>query len=949
VDGEGSVWIGTRKAGLARLDPGTGTVTSFRHREGDESSLGDDTVFVIEPARDGGLWLGTDRGIDRLDPRRRQFAHFGRGGEGRALADLRVRALHEDSHGLLWIGTYGGGLSRLDPRSGAVTTFRHDPAAPQSLPHDRVRALHEDTDGRLWVGTAGALALFDVRAGTFHTYRNDRGDPGSLSDDDVLALFQDRGGVLWVGTRSGGLNRWHPHSWTFGHHAPGAGGLADGTVTSFAQNGAGTLWIGTLGGGLHRLDRDSGAMEYFRNEPANPRSLSSDRVSALLVDSAGRLWVGTLDRGLNRLAADGRSFEHYQHDPADPRTLGADGVTTLLEDDRGQLWIGTFGGGLHRYQPDTDSFTRFAADPAVETSLSSPRVTSLAEDSFGALWVGTDGGGLNRFDPATGRFRRVRYHASEPGSAATETVFALHAERNGVLWVGSRGGGLFRLQLRPQRPAEPEIRRFTRRDGLPNEVIYGIEPDDQGRLWLATNNGLAVLDPRDGAVRNWEVSHGLQANEFTFGAHYRGHSGELFFGGINGFNAFLPHRVRHSEAPPSLQVTRILKLNRPATELGPAWALQRLDLGHRDDVVTFELAALDFAAPERNRYAYRLEGFDAGWVELGHHRRVTYTDLDAGSYVFQARAANHDGVWSQQPVSLLVEVAPAPWRSWWAYGAYAVLAALGLFGLVRVQRRRLAQEEAYSHRLEQEVRERTEELAVRNHDLERLNQELAEASLTDSLTGLRNRRFLFEVIDQEVALVTRRYIRLGDGVEPIRRFDLVFVMIDLDHFKGINDTCGHQAGDQVLVQVRQVLESICRTSDLLIRWGGDELLVVARDSSAEEAETLALRIVEAVRAHVFTVDHGRVVRTTCSIGYACFPFLRKNPRAFTWEEVLGLADAALYAVKKSGRDGWAGVVANDSTPTELLQLLRHQPQRVVGEGLVTIRTSFARAAELVWA
>ena len=948
VDAAGALWIGTRDSGLARLEPSTGKVTSYRHRGDDENSLSDDAVFAIAPNRDGSLWVGTDKGVDRFDARRKSFSHFGRGPEGKALSESRIRALLEDRHGVLWIGTAGGGLSRLDPASGAVESFRHDPENPRSLPHDRVRALLEDDAGRLWVGTSAALALFDPKSGSFQSYRTERADPGSLSDDDVFSLFQDRGGVLWVGTRSGGLNHWHPKSWAFGHYAPGEGGLADGTVTSFAESGRDTLWIGTLGGGLHRLDRSSGAMRYFRNDPGDPTSLSSDRVSALLVDSGGTLWVGTLDRGLNRLAENGRSFRSYHSDPAREDSLGAEGITSLLEDNRGALWVGTFGGGLHRYQPETDSFVRFDADTEVATSLSSPRVTCLAEDGFGNLWVGTDGGGLDRFDRTSGHFRRYRHRADDPKSLGADTVFALYAAPDGVLWIGTRAGGLTRFEQRPQAPDQPVIRRYTRRDGLPNEVVYGIEPDDEGRLWLSTNNGLAALDPRDGSVRTWDVSHGLQANEFTFGAHLRGSSGELFFGGINGFNAFFPHRLRRSETPPPLQLTRILKLNRPATELGPSWTLPQLGLGYNDDVVTFELAALDFAAPERNSYAYQLEGFDAGWVELGRHRRVTYTDLDAGHYVFRAKAANHDGVWSE-PVSLVVEVAAAPWRTWWAYGAYLTFAFLTVFGLVRIQRRKLAQEEAYSHRLEVEVHERTEELAVRNHELERLNRELAEASLTDSLTGLRNRRFLFEQIGKEVSLVERRYTRLGAGVEPIRRFDLVFVMIDLDHFKGINDTCGHQAGDHVLVQLRHVLETICRSSDLLIRWGGDELLVVGRDSSPDEAESMAQRILEGVREHVFAIDHGRVVRITCSIGYACYPFLRRSPQTYSWEEVQALADAALYAVKKSGGDAWAGVVGNDSTPKELLQLLRHQPQRVIGERLVTIRTSLTTDPGLVWA
>jgi diguanylate cyclase (GGDEF)-like protein len=944
LDADGAVWVGTREGGLARLDPTTGQVTRFRHRPDDDRTPSDDAVFAIAAGGDGSLWLGTEKGVDRFDRRTGQVVL--RVPLGTAANDRRVRALREDRDGVLWIGTYGGGLVRFEPESGATRTFRHDPTDPASLPHDRVRAVLEDAAGRLWVGTAGGLALLDRRGGTFQVYRHERADPGSLGDDDVLSLFQDRGGVLWVGTRSGGLNRWHPKSWSFGHHAPGEGSLADGTVTSFAESGSGELWIGTLGGGLHRLERATGTMHYLRHDPADPTSLSSDRVSALLVDAAGTLWVGTLDRGLNRLGADGRTFRTYLHDQEDPGSLGSDGVTSLLADSRGDLWIGTFGGGLHRYRPESDSFTRYLAEPNVEGALSSSRITCLAEDARGGLWVGTDGGGLARFDRASERFRTFRHDPDDRNSIAADTVFALHAAPDGVLWLGTRAGGLSRLELHGD-GAEPVVRRYTRRDGLPNEVIYGIERDDQGRLWLSTNNGLATLDPRDGSVRAWDAAHGLQANEFTFGAHFRGADGELFFGGINGFNAFLPQRLPKSESAPPLQLTRILKLNRPALELGPPWALAQIDLGHRDDVVTFELAALDFAAPERNRYAYQLEGFDSGWIELGQHRRVTYTDLDGGRYVFRARAANHDGVWSE-PVSLAVVVAPAPWRSWWAYGGYAAVVALALFALARRQRRKLAREEAYSRRLEQQVEERTAELAVRNQELERLNHELAEVSLTDSLTGLRNRRFLFEQIGKEISLVDRRYTRLGEDAESVRRSDLVFAMIDLDGFKAINDRYGHQAGDQVLVQTRQVLEAICRASDLLIRWGGDELLVVGRDSSPDEAETLAQRVVDAVRQHVYTIDQGQEVRISCSVGYACYPFLRREPRRFGWEEVLALADTALYAVKKSGRDGWAGVVGNESTPAELLQLLRQQPRAVVGERLVTIRTSLAAEDALVW-
>lgn len=945
VAADGKVWFGTRERGLEVLDPETGEFRSFRHDPGDLESLSHDAVFAIVGSRLGGLWVGTDGGVDRFDPATGGFEHLSlpvaEGASG-----PRTRALLEARNGELWIGTSGGGLIRFDFAGGRHEVYRHDPERRRSLPHDVVRALLEDDEGRLWVGTARGLARFERRASHFHVYRNDAGRLESLADDYVMSLYQDRGGVIWVGTRSGGVSRWDPDTWAFGRHAPSDQGLSHGTVTSFAPAPGDVLWIGTLGGGLHRLDRRSGAMQRFVSDPADPGALSSNRVSALLLDRRGSLWVGTLDGGLGRLDLGASGFRVYRHEPGRPETLAANGVTSLLEDARGVLWVGTFGGGLQRFDLRTDGFERVPLESDGGAGLPSPKVLCLAEDPQGAVWVGTDGGGLSRFDWTPRSFRHFRHRPDDVESLGSDTVFSLHVDPRGVVWAGTRGGGLTRLAPEAGLEDGYRIRRYGTSQGLPNKVVYGVQPDEQGRLWLSTNRGLARLDPASDEIETWDATHGLQQNEFTFGAHARGPDGELFFGGIDGFNAFFPHRLHTSRRPPPLALTAVLKLNRPVPDLPPPWTLDRLELSHRDQVVTLELAALDFAAPERTRYSYRLDGLDSEWIDLGEYRRVTFTHLGPGTYTFRARAANHDGTWTEEGIRLEIEVPPPPWLSWWSYVGYASLVGLGLFGFVGVQRRRLAREEAYTHRLENEVRERTDELAAKNLELEQLNRELHEASLSDSLTGLRNRRFLFQHIEAETALVERRYAQVATGT-PVRVFDLVFMMLDIDNFKAINDTCGHIAGDEFLVQLRSLLEDTCRKSDMMIRWGGDELLVVARDSNPAEAERMADRVRKCVRENAFTASNGYVVRATCSIGYACYPFVRSDPKAYSWEDVLLLADTALYMAKRSGRDAWVGLVSREETPANLLPMLRHEPKRAADEGLVSVRSSVPQE-RLVW-
>jgi diguanylate cyclase (GGDEF)-like protein len=941
-----ALWIGTRDTGLLRLDVTSGELRHFTHDAADSGSLSDDRIYAIYIDGKSRLWVGTDGGLNLLGDDGKRFEHFIQNpAEPSSLSNPKVRAILEDDRGALWVGTSSGGLNRLNPATRHFDHFRHDTNAPGSLAHDQVRAILQDADHRLWVGTSQGLDLFEPGRQAFAHYRHDPTNPSSLADEHVLALAQDRGGVLWVGTRLGGGHKWNPLSWQFGHVAPDAenpAGLGSGHVTSFSEDRTGRLWIGTFDAGLYVMERTTGEMIPYRHDAKNERSLGSDQVMVLRHDHRGNLWIGTLDAGLNQFSAATGHFKRYLSDPKRPEGLSANGVTSILEDREGKLWLGTYGGGLEQFEPESGRFTHFRFDPKDATSLSGDRVSSLAELADGHLWVGTMEKGLNLLDTRTGRFHRFGHRGGDSGSLPSDAVHTLFVDAAGGLWVGTHGG----LSHLP--PEGTSFQTFTTRNGLPSDVVYGVRSDHQGRLWLSTNNGLSCFDPRSGQVTNYDVSDGLQSTEFNFGAWHQSPSGELFFGGLNGFNVFLPDRLRRTALAPPVVLTSVSVGHRPVA--GPADETRRLNLGFRDKVVGLEFAALDFSAPHRNRFAYKLEGFDPEWVPLSGRRGVTYTNLNAGHYSFRLRAANRDGRWNEEGLAVGIDVAAAPWATGWAFTGYFVLLGGSVLGMVRVQQRKLDREAEYGRMLEVRVEERTRELSERQLELERVNHNLAQASITDSLTGLANRRFLTEYLDKEVALLHRRYRRLTEETPPVELLDLAFLMIDLDHFKTINDSVGHAAGDAVLRQMRELLESVSRSSDIIVRWGGDEFLLVARELSGDGLAELAERIRQRLAQHVFDVGEGRVVRTTCSVGFACYPFFKEQLDALSWEQVISVADRALYVAKASGRNSWVGFHPGIAAlPIQsLFSSICHGTQQLVREGALRVSSSLTGLRNLVW-
>jgi signal transduction histidine kinase/ligand-binding sensor domain-containing protein/CheY-like chemotaxis protein/HPt (histidine-containing phosphotransfer) domain-containing protein len=713
VDAHGRIWIGSTDAGVDVLEPATGRITHLRH-SADPDSLSDDRVYTLASDREGTVWVGTAAGLDGWQPERNGFSH--------ALGGSQISQVLEDQGGTLWVGTFDGGLDRIERDGRVVQRFRHDPKRPNSLSNDDIRALLQDHAGHLWIGTTDGLDLLDRSTGRFSHYRHDKGDPTSLRDSYVQSLYEDATGVIWIGTREGGVSRWNPRSWELGGYRPDW--LSGRDVTAFADAPNNKVWIASMGGGLWQFDGDSGEAVDLDTIVGRPNALGDRRVMALRQDRNGALWIGTMTSGLRKLSANGR-LESVPVKRGDAHSLRDGGIMTIFESRSGALWIGTHDGGVNVLDPATGLVRQLPYGASQPGAISAAAASAIAEDANGDFWIGTDGGGLDLAGPDGSVIQVFRHDANDPSSLPANTVYALAVDAKGRVWVGTDGGGLAQVVGSAAAPAAIRFQVASRDDGLSSDTIYGVLPDASGQIWLSGNAGLMRFDPDTRAVKTFHREHGVQGEEFNFGAYQRLRDGRLCFGGPGGFNLFDPAHLSADRLAPRLALTRLEVLGVAVPSTTPYWLRDRIVVDHRASVISLDFGALDFISPKRNRLAYRMAGLTDHWIDLGTQHRITLTNLDAGDHVLEVRAANADSVWSETPLRLTIHREPAPWKAPWAYASYALAALIVIAYVLLRQRRKFRQVVAARERLESEV-------ALRTRELLDSNRQLAEAARAKS-------------------------------------------------------------------------------------------------------------------------------------------------------------------------------------------------------------------------
>jgi ligand-binding sensor domain-containing protein/signal transduction histidine kinase len=719
-DQSGTLWIGTEDGGLNGLDRRSGSSIHYAHDSDDPASLIENAVRVIFEDSAGNLWIGTHDGLDLFDRASGEFVHY-RDSSSSADSNLNdISSIVEDQEGNLWLGTEESGLARFDPANRTFHRYQYDPDDPYSLSNDRVRSIYRDHLGDLWIGTQNGLNYlsadrlrYSIKNPHFLHYKNDPYDPTSLGSSAVWSIFEDTSGVMWFGTYGGGLNKYNRSTDRFRlyqHNPTLPNSLSDNMIWAIHEDRDRNLWIGTLNGGLNVLDREANEITVYRHDEDDPASLLSDDARAIMQDESGAIWIGTAG-GLERYDPITKGFIHYTNDADDPNSLSGNRVNVLIPSHMGGIWVGTRYDGLNYFDPAKGTFTRYQNDLSDPTSISDDRIWSLYEDRYGTLWVGTLGG-INVLEPGSDQFIHYRHDPDDPNSVSSDSIFAFNEDRDGKLWVGTWGSGLNRFDR-----LSYTFERYTTNDGLPDDTIYGIEVDFGGDLWMSTNRGLSRLNPRTMEFINYTMRDGLQDNEFNVGAHHRSYStGELFFGGIQGINAFYPNEIQQNPHVPPIVITTFYKYNQPVRY--DLQANESIELSYKDNFIAFDFAALDFYAPENNQYAYKLEGFE-DWVDAGTRRYVSYTNLEGGEYVFRVKGSNSDGVWNEEGAAVNITVIPPIWQTMWfqltvATGIVALAYTGYRLNIRRIQRR--------SQELEALVTERTQEIEQRKNELDALYQ-----------------------------------------------------------------------------------------------------------------------------------------------------------------------------------------------------------------------------------
>ncbi len=700
-DRAGNLWVGTGDAGIDLYLPETRTFAHFRLSDSTPDNPGSDNVNTILEDGAGRFWVGTARGLYLFDPASGRFTHMFTGDDGIHTASVQV--IYEDSFGVVWVGT-GNGLYRLYPATGDFILYRNEPSDPNSLSSNRVSALWEDFGGRLWVGTVGGgLNRLNRETGRFTVFSHNSLDPRSLSNNWVQTVYQDRSGILWIGTYGGGVNKLEQSYKQFTHyqHNPlEPNTLNLGLINAITATSDGFVWVGYSEGGLNRLDPQTGKIVQYINKPGDRRSLASNSVGALHTDQQGTVWIGT-QAGLHSLDPGEDRFNRYATGVNEFSELTYSSISGIAEDQGGYLWVSTRGDGLMMFNPQSRRFVQYYFNVLTDaTSLNTNDVWTVYVDSQNRVWAGTSLG-LNLLDRATGEFIHYVNNSADPGSLSDNYVMAITEDSRGDIWVGTTSG--LNLFL----PESGAFRRFYQKDGLPDDYIYAIVEDEQGDLWMSSNNGIARFNRATETFKNFDAHDGLQSNEFNKGAAFKNTSGQLWFGGISGLTAFYPQDIRQNPYVPPIIITAITQRGNAIAPLETTEHVQAITLQWPNNHFEFEFAALSYSRPERNQYAYMLEGFDEGWNFVGNRHNGQYTNLPGRTYTLHVIGSNNDGVWNNVGTKILVQVIPPFWATWW----FRILAAATVVIVVAGGYRfRVQSMESRNRELERQVLERTREI-----------------------------------------------------------------------------------------------------------------------------------------------------------------------------------------------------------------------------------------------
>lgn len=716
-DKKGNIWVATYD-GLKVYDPATKSF--IKYPSGDESDMQSQKVQTIFEGNDGILWVGTNKNLKLFNTNTRKYIPIPPVLANNALLKASgIRSVKQDKKGTYWIGTEIAGVFNYNPANQICINYRQQNNNPNSLLSDIVRDIFIVNGTDVWIGTRDGLSV--LKDGKFVNYQYDKYNPDALSHNSVRYIMQDRSGNVWVGTFAGGVNIFYAGSNSFVHISEQIGaspGLSHRVVSAILSNGNGTFWVGTEGGGLNYVDHKNNLYKSF-SILNDQKQLKSNNVKSLAKDDRGNIWVGAYD-GLAYFNVQSHALTIYRTLINYPNPV--ENQIYALSATADGVWIGTNGAGF-QFMDKSGKLTSYTRDNTAG-SISSNTISAILKDvNSDNYWIATQQG-VNYFDVRSKKFTQFRHNDADKFSLNYNSVLTLFIDSKQRLWIGTEGGGLSYFDRKTNK-----IYAINNQQGLTNGVVHSINQDKSGNLWVSTNKGLCRIEFRhfsvpfkssDLLISNYTITDGLQSNQFSSNSTATDANGELLFGGINGISYFNPAKIAVNKFKPPVVFTDFLIRNNPVSLTDEDSPLKNqinetdeITLTHDQGFISFKFAALNYINPDKNQYAYKMEGFrgDDDWHYVGNQRTATYTNLNAGTYYFKVKAANNDGVWNNNIKSIKLIVLSPWWKTWWAYLIYALCIGglLYTFYYYSFKTERLKNEllfEQLSHEKDQELSQR---------------------------------------------------------------------------------------------------------------------------------------------------------------------------------------------------------------------------------------------------
>ena len=739
-DSFGNIWIGTNN-GLNKYSveqmPDNTFKTKFihyLHNQENKNSISDNEIRAVCQTKNGDLWIGTSNGLNKVNAwqingknknqvKLKFVSYKNEPGNKNSISKNIISSLAEDSFGNLWIGTFGGGLNKLNIKSNNFRHYLPEEKNANSLTSTYVMSLYCDNYNNLWIGTYnGGLVKLEITKEKFIAYQNSQ-NKNSISDDRIFSIQQDKDGNLWLATFGGGINKFdiEKNSFkNFEYNSHDEKSIRNDFVRCILIDYSNNLWAGT-NESLEKTNLNPPKFFHYKNDPWDKNSLQDNHVFSILESSEGVVWIG-MNKGLDRYSFETNSFEHYTINHNNPKSTGGF-VLSIFEDSNKDIWLGTFGGGIYKYDKSRNDFIQYQYNSKSKNTIFDNRVISLNEDNNGNILIGTNIG-ICKLNKSAGQFSKFIYSSKDSVMLAGRRINAIYKDSKHRIWIGLVDGVVrvnkdsscseyvydeadstsltkgnvnsfcedsegniwiatdngLNLYVR----AKNNFKIYTKKDGLISNGIESILEADDGTIWISTDKGLSKFyykPDSETIFKNYEVNDGLQGYDFNDNAGFKSEKGRLYFGGLNGFNVFNPIDIKENSALPKVVLTSFKKFDKEVLSIDALLRLKSLELSYTDRFFSFEFAALEFTNPARNRYAYMMEGFDKDWNYIGNRQYASYTNLDPGKYVFKVKASNNDGIWNEDAASLTLIITPPYYQTWWAYSFYGIVLILSFYSV----------------------------------------------------------------------------------------------------------------------------------------------------------------------------------------------------------------------------------------------------------------------------